>query len=65
MSFVQNLVQIAAESERKRLREERRIKRALDDKFPTANNAPDEVFSPSTICSSLRIFTEKDYYYAK
>jgi len=39
----QNLVQKAAEAEHKRLREERRIKRALDDKFPTANNAPDEV----------------------
>ena len=50
---VQNLVQIAAESERKRLREERRIKRALDDKFPTANNAPDEVSLMFTISNSL------------
>jgi len=39
----QDLVQKAAEAERKRLREEQRIKRALDDQFPTADNAPDEV----------------------
>jgi len=41
----QDLVQKAAETERKRLREERRIKRALDDQFPTADNAPDEVMT--------------------
>jgi len=39
----QDLIQKAAEAERGRLREERRIKRALDDKFPTADSAPDEV----------------------
>jgi len=39
----QDLVQKAAEAEQRRIREEQRIKRALDDKFPTANNAPDEV----------------------
>lgn len=38
-----DLVQKAAEAERKRLREEQRIKRALDDQFPTADNAPDEM----------------------
>lgn len=37
-----DLVHIAAEAERKRLREEQRIKRALDDKFPTASDVPDE-----------------------
>jgi len=40
----QDLVQTAAAAEQKRLREEKRIKRALDDKFPTANDAPDEVY---------------------
>ena len=39
----QDLVQRAVEAEHKRLREEQRIKRALDDKFPTADNVPDEV----------------------
>ena len=41
--YEQDLVQGAAEAERKRLREERRIKRALDEQFPTADSAPDEV----------------------
>jgi len=36
-------MQKAVEAERKRLREEQRIKRALDDQFPTADSAPDEV----------------------
>jgi len=39
----QDLIRIAAEAEQKLLREEKRIKRALDDKFPTADTAPDEV----------------------
>jgi len=39
----QDLVQKAAEAERKRLRAEQRVKRALDDKFPTADDVPDEV----------------------
>jgi len=37
-----DLLQKAAEVEMKRLREQQRLKRALDDKFPTIKDAPDE-----------------------